>query len=73
MQANLPKKKFHRAPGQGVTVEKQVFIKLNNSFTELDHCTDRSVYYCWRGSAYPVLIETLPLAITDSMVSNNDP
>jgi hypothetical protein len=66
MQANLPKKKFHRAPGQGVTVEKQVFIKLNNSFAELDH-------YYWRGSAYPVLIETLPLAITDSMVSNNDP
>jgi hypothetical protein len=44
MQANLPKK-FHRAAGQALTVEKQVFIKLSNSFAELDHCTDRSVHY----------------------------
>jgi len=42
MQANLPKK-FHRARGQAVTVEKQAFMKFNESFAELDHCTDRSV------------------------------
>src|SRR6267378_3465353 len=44
MQANLPKK-FHRARGRAVTVEKQVFIKLSNSFAGLDRCTDRSVHF----------------------------
>src|SRR3981081_1643049 len=67
MQANLPKK-FHRARGRGVTVEKQVFIKLSNSFAGLDHCTDRSVHFY---GAYPVFNRTLSLAITDSMAANN--
>jgi hypothetical protein len=38
MQANLPKK-FDRAPGRPVTVEKQVFMKFGNSFAEFDYCT----------------------------------
>jgi hypothetical protein len=44
MQTNLPKK-FHRRAGKPVTVEKQIFMKLRNSFTELDQCTDRSVHF----------------------------